>query len=405
VPRTPTRSSRRRFLRRCGWIGTAALAAPWAWSAPGVEAPSAKLRAAIIGHTRRGDYGHGHELIFNDRPDVEVVAVADPSETGRAEAAVRCHAARQYPSYSQMLRQERPQLVSIAPRWTDQHHDMAMQALRVGAHLYLEKPITQTLEQADEILALAGQTGRKVVVAHQMRLAPQLVRLKEAIAAGLIGDLLELRAHGKQDARAGGEDLIVLGIHLFDLMRMFAGDALWCTARVTQDGRDIQLADAHEATENIGPIAGHEIQAQFGFAHGINGVFTSRAAYRAEAGRWGIELIGAKGRARILADIFPAVLLHEGDDWTAAGHKSAWRPWKDDPSLSLPAEEQSVRAANRRVVDDWLAAIRSGGEPACSGRNAMQALEMAMAVFEAGLNRSRVALPLARRSHPLVPEP
>jgi len=40
-------------------------------------------------------------------------------------------------------------------------------------------------------------------------------------------------------------------VHLFDLMRSFAGDPLWCSARVLQNGQEITLADAHPATEGI----------------------------------------------------------------------------------------------------------------------------------------------------------
>jgi hypothetical protein len=53
------------------------------------------------------------------------------------------------------------------------------------------------------------------------------------------------------------------------------------------------------------------------------------------------------------------------------------------------------------VVDDWLAAIRQKGEPICSGSAAMKALEMAMAVFAAGLSRGRVQFPMEDRRHPL----
>jgi predicted dehydrogenase len=87
----------------------------------------------------------------------------------------------------------------------------------------------------------------------------------------LIGDLLEIRAHGKQDNRAGGEDLIVLGVHLFDLMRFFAGDAQWFTARVLQHGQAVSLQNARAATEDIGPVVGDELFAQFAFANGVNG--------------------------------------------------------------------------------------------------------------------------------------
>jgi predicted dehydrogenase len=100
---------------------------------------------------------------------------------------------------------------------------------------------------------MADKAGLKIAVAHQMRIAPNILHLNRAIEAGLIGDLAQMHAYGKQDQRAGGEDLLVLGIHLFDLMRFFAGDAAWCTARVQQDGREITRGDGRSATENIGP--------------------------------------------------------------------------------------------------------------------------------------------------------
>jgi len=42
-----------------------------------------------------------------------------------------------------MLEREEPNLATIAPRWTDKHHAMAVTALQVSTHVYLEKPITQ----------------------------------------------------------------------------------------------------------------------------------------------------------------------------------------------------------------------------------------------------------------------
>jgi predicted dehydrogenase len=59
--------------------------------------------------------------------------VADPNEAGRAKAAARSKALRQYGDYRQMLEKEKPHLVCVAPRWTDPHDAMALAALRVGA--------------------------------------------------------------------------------------------------------------------------------------------------------------------------------------------------------------------------------------------------------------------------------
>src|SRR3982751_1321868 len=94
-----------------------------------VGAEVAPLKAAIIGHTGRGDYGHGMDICFTNLPGVEVVALADPDEAGRAKAAVRAKAARQYADYREMLAKEKPDLVSIAPRWSEHHRDMALAAI------------------------------------------------------------------------------------------------------------------------------------------------------------------------------------------------------------------------------------------------------------------------------------
>src|SRR5207344_2177636 len=130
-----------------------------------------------------------------------------------------------------------------------QHHAMALASLEAGAHLYMEKPITPTLAEADEILALADKHGLKIAVAYQMRLAPNIVHLKRKLAEGLIGDLVQVRAWGKQDDRAGGEDMLVLGTHLFDMIRNLIGDPAWCTARILHQGHEFTRADARTVKE------------------------------------------------------------------------------------------------------------------------------------------------------------
>jgi predicted dehydrogenase len=364
----------------------------------GAAADQRKFRAAIIGHTGAGNYGHGLDLIFAGRPNIEVVAMSDPDANGRAKAAARTRAARQYAGFREMLAKEKPDLVSVAPRWTIHHHAMALAALRGGAHVFSEKPFTHTLAEADELLWVAEKPGLKIAVAHQMRLSPGILFLKQQIDAGLIGDLLEIRAHGKQDTRAGGEDLLVLGVHLFDLMRFFAGDAQWCTARVLQSGQPVRSQDARPATEGIGLVVGDELFAQFAFAKGINATFTSRRANQQAAGHWGMELTGSKGAARILADICPRVFVRSHEDWRT----SEWKPIEGDPTAAWSDAERSVSRANERVVDDWLEAIQSNREPVCSGFAGMKAVEMVHAVFAAGLSGERITLPLKNREHPLA---
>jgi predicted dehydrogenase len=257
------------------------------------------------------------------------------------------------------------------------------------------------LAEADEVLALADRAGLKIVVAHQMRLAPNILALKTAIGDGLLGELLEMRSHGKQDHRAGGEDLIVLGVHLFDLLRFFAGEPLWCAARISQAGHEITLEDAHPAPENIGPVAGDEILAEFAFAKGIHATFVSRAKNREPAGPWGMELVGSKASVKILTEMVPRIYRLKDGNWTAQGKTIEWQLWEQDPTLNWAESARGFAGANERVVNDWLAAITQDLEPVCSGYAGMRALEMVMAVFVAGLARDRVAFPMKNRQHPL----
>ena len=354
-----------------------------------------RSRAAIIGHTGRGDYGHGLDLVFNDFDQILVVAVADPEEKGREQARQRSKALRQYAGYREMLQSEMPQLVCVAPRWSDQHLAMAKAAMAMGAHVYTEKPFTQTLAEADELLAISKRLGPKIAVAHQVRLSPVVVQLKEEIARGLIGELVQIRSWGKQDKRAGGEDLVVLGTHIFDMMRLFAGDPISCRAEVWDKGEAIGKPHAREATEKVGLVAGDEIEAQFIFPKQVPATFTSRARLRDTLGPWAVELIGTKGIARILMDVDPRIYILKSEQLDVSGKAEAWQRF-DKPL------ETGFTAANRRVVEDWLKAIDEKREAACSGYNGMKALEMVMAVYESALNRSTAIFPLRNRQHPLA---
>jgi predicted dehydrogenase len=395
--------TRRDFLGRSAVLAGSSTAVWRQLKAAETASPAAESwRAAIIGHTGHGDYGHGLEVVFNSVPGAHVAAVADPVTTGREAAAKRSGALRQYADYREMLAKEKPQLVSIAPRWSDQRHAMAMAALEAGAHLYLEKPITPTLAEADEILASADKRGLKIAVAHQMRLAPNIVHLRRRLAEGLIGDVAQVRAWGKQDGRAGGEDMLVLGTHLFDMLRLLVGDPAWCTARILHEGREFTKGNARTVGEQIGLVGGTEIEAQFAFANGVMASFTSRAALRQTVAHWGMELIGSKGVVRLLMDVFPRVFILEAGKWESSGKSDRWLPLQDDPTLNFTAEQRGFGPANRRVVDDWLEAIRANRQPVCSGRSAMRALEMVMAVYQAGLSGGRTSFPLADRRHPLA---
>jgi len=177
-----------------------------------------KYRVAVVGRTGKGNYGHGLDVVWKELDNVEVVAVADEDDRGRAGAARRLGARAAYADYRELLDKERPQVVSVADRWLDQHRDVVVACARAGASVLLEKPFARTLAEADEMVRACETHHVKLAVAHQTRYSPRLRVVRDLIGAGRLGDLLELRGRGKEDHRGGGEDLMVLGTHLFDMM-------------------------------------------------------------------------------------------------------------------------------------------------------------------------------------------
>src|SRR5207244_8908075 len=117
--------------------------------------------------------------------------------------------------YRRMLQKERRQIVSVAPRYLDCHRDMVLACAAAGASVLLEKPLCRTLAEADEMVAACERHHVKLAIAHQTRHSPRLQVIQDLIAAGRLGDVVELRGRGKEDQRGGGEDLMVLGTHIF----------------------------------------------------------------------------------------------------------------------------------------------------------------------------------------------
>ena len=184
---------------------------------------SEKYRVAVIGRTNRGNYGHGLDTVWLAMDQAELVAVADEDKQGLQEAKTRLGVKAGYSDYREMLRQERPQIVSVAPRWLDCHHDMVLACAEYGASIFLEKPMCRTLAEADAMVQACERSHVKLAIAHQTRYSPKIQVIKDLIAEGRLGRVLEFCGRGKEDRRGGGEDLWVLGTHIFDLMRIFGG--------------------------------------------------------------------------------------------------------------------------------------------------------------------------------------
>jgi len=393
---------RREFLSSAA-TGLAALAASRPRAA---KASDSKYKVAVIGRTGRGDYGHGLDVVWNDIEQAQVVAVADEDEQGRTAAAKRLKAPRAYADYRQMLEKERPHIVSVAPRWLDCHREMVLTCAEHGCHVFLEKPMCQNLEQADEMVAALEKRNLKLAIAHQTRYSPALAHAKKAMAEGLLGDILELHGRGKEDSRSGGEDLMVLGTHIMDLMRFFAGDPQWCFAQARANGRPVTKGDVRDGAEGIGPLAGHEVDAMYRFYRfggQTMGFFSTHRAKHGVSDRYGLEIRGSKGILTTTMGAFPQVWFAEDPSWQPGRSKA---PWKKITSAGIDKPEtlsdtgQSL--GNRLIALDLIRAIETDTQPKGSAYDGRAALEMILAVYESHRLNAPAELPLKNRRHPLT---
>jgi predicted dehydrogenase len=375
------------FPTRRTFVQTACLSAagfPLLAAQEPVQTPANKYRVCEIGHD--GDYGHMAGA-FAEFPNVSMAAVADPVEKTRLEHARRVKAPRSYADFREMLQKEQPDIVGIGPNrktYSAQRLEMIQAAAEVGAHVMVDKPHARSLEEADQIIALAEKHKIKSVLYHPVRIAPAVVRLKKLVDEGLIGDLVEVQVWGV-------EQLLHMGWHPIYLLRYFAGEPLWCSARVTGGGREITLDDARE--DPTGRSAGDTAHASYAFAGGLQGHFV----WQSKGGPYQMTLYGSKGVIHFMITDDPQIHHFPDPEWTPGKPGVDWQ--------LIPAPKKVVKtgaAVNvRLLIADLFHAIETDTQSVASFHEGRGVLEMLLAVYSSQLKGGRVLFPLKDRKHPL----
>jgi len=193
--------------------------------------------------------------------------------------------------------------------------------------------------------------------------------------------------------------MAVLGPHLFDLMRMFAGDPRWVFAHVTEDGREIDRGGVGVPTEPVGPIAGNQIAAMFAFDRGVHGYFGSMTSDVLTGSRFGLYLYGSKGVIFLPITEYPD---GEPSVWKSA----SWRPDRRDSEWRRVEASTNERLdarlkANVRMAADLIDAVEKDRQPACSAVDGRWTVEMLQGVYLSQMRGGRVEFPLLERRHPL----
>ena len=395
--------SRRKFLQG-GSAAAASFVLASQWSQPARSAEDKRVRVGIIGATGKGDYGHGVDVAFTKLPNVEIVSLADEHEGGREAARKRSNPKRTYSDYREMLAKEELDVVAICPRWIDQHHDMILAAAQAGCHIYMEKPFCRSLIECDTAMKALQAKNLKLAIAHISQYSPVLDVVLSLIKNGEIGDVLELRARGKEDQRGGGEDLWVLGSHVFGLMRSLAGGSpTSCSALVTHQGHKVTKADVVAGAEGIGPLAGDNIQATYTFPGGAYGHFASRRGMAGNPSRFAIQVFGSKGIIEMESGYLAKGYILRDSSWSPGRTSKTWEPITS-AGVGKPETrtDGSYEGGHIAAIKDLFECMKQDRVPKCSAEDSRAIVEMIVAIFESHRVRGPVEFPMKTRVNPLT---
>jgi predicted dehydrogenase len=149
------------------------------------------LKAAVIGSGLIA--GLKHIPAFQKHPGkVQLAALCDLNQDAARKLAARHGIPHVYGNIDEMLAQEKPDLVDICtPPKT--HAPIAIQAMRAGCHVLIEKPMAQTLEECDAIMAAARANNVKVCLAHSDLFYYPFIEARKLVKEGAIGKFRGMR--------------------------------------------------------------------------------------------------------------------------------------------------------------------------------------------------------------------
>lgn len=195
-----------------------------------------QVRVGIIGV---GWPGQRHIEGYQKHPDARIVALADVNVAAaeRVKGEYNIEGATVSGDYRELLACTDVDAVSICtPNFL--HATMAIDALRAGKHVLLEKPLAHTLADGERLAAeVAAHPDRTFMIALNNRYRPDSIVLKEKIAAGELGSVYYVKTGWLRGAaefflrgwfvrreQSGGGPLIDLGVHMLDLALWFMGN-------------------------------------------------------------------------------------------------------------------------------------------------------------------------------------
>jgi predicted dehydrogenase len=185
------------------------------------------VQAVRVGVVGAGDFGIRHVAVAAALPEVELVAVADPSPS-RAELVNSRWAVPTCRDVRELLREHAPEAVVIATPQSLHLSDLTA-AVTAGVHALVEKPIISAGEEADELQRLCAAHPEVVVMpAHVSRFLPSVATLRDRLAGERVTAVRAVRVVPTErlDLHGGEHPALVAMVHDLDIVRAFVSAEL-----------------------------------------------------------------------------------------------------------------------------------------------------------------------------------
>jgi myo-inositol 2-dehydrogenase/D-chiro-inositol 1-dehydrogenase len=193
-----------------------------------------------VGFIGLGQMGVMHLVNCQHVEGVRIVGAADPAK--KAHLKARAYGVTNiYENYERFLKAESKNLDAVVisvPNFL--HFDAIQLSLEAGLNVFAEKPLALNVAQCESIVKLVRDSGRKLMIGHNLRWVPAVEKIKKEYASGKIGDIeiitLEEMVNGPfshpfvpapvsdwwfDPQKSGGGALIDIGYHMLDLFRFF----------------------------------------------------------------------------------------------------------------------------------------------------------------------------------------
>ncbi len=318
-----------------------------------------RLRVGVIGV---GHLGNLHAKMYAQIETSELVGVYDVNAE-RAQSVAAEHGTRTYASVEALLHDV--DAVNIATV-TSTHHDVALQAIDQGKHLFIEKPITATIEQGRTIVQRAEAKGLRLQVGHIERFNPAILALEPYRIKPLF-----IESHRLAQFNPRGSDVAVvldLMIHDIDLILSLVRSKV---VRIDANGIAV-VSDSPD-------IANARLQFENGCVANVTASRISQNKMR-KMRLFQTDAYISIDFAQGLAEVFRLV---DEQEQSATPTMLLGKIDQGKRKRLIVYEQPEVREVNalKRELEAFINSVQTGTEPAVSGRDGLQALEVAQEIL------------------------